>query len=138
MIASSVLASLAAALTASTIVGTPKESAGAARGRDAVHRSGTITNDDYPPSALRERAEGISEIDLEIGEDGRVTGCKIAGSSGNSALDSTACSLARRRFRFVPATDAKGRNVPGRSSRSVYWRLPDEIPGSSGTTPASD
>lgn len=137
MVVVAVLLSLAGA---HSIVGAPlKGRDGAtARPRDPVHRSGTITNDDYPTSALRERAEGVSAIDLQIGADGRVTGCKVEASSGNAALDSTACSLAQRRFRFTPATNAKGQNVPGRASRSVNWRLPDEIPDSSGTTPASD
>lgn len=94
--------------------------------RPPVHRSGTITNDDYPASAIRAEAQGTTTISMTIGADGRVTGCTVSRSSGNSSLDSTACSLATRRFRFTPAQDENGNNVAGRATRSVRWELPEE------------
>jgi protein TonB len=94
--------------------------------RAPVHRSGTITDDDYPASAIRAEAQGTTSIRLSVGADGRVTACSVAGSSGNSALDSTACSLAQRRFRFTPAQDENGNNVAGTVTRSIRWRLPEE------------
>ena len=94
--------------------------------RPPVHRSGTITDDDYPASAIRAEAQGTTAIRLSVGADGRVTGCTVSRSSGNSALDSTACSLAQRRFRFTPAQDTNGNNVAGTVTRSIQWRLPDE------------
>jgi protein TonB len=94
--------------------------------RAPVHRSGTITNDDYPASAIRAEAQGTTTISMTIGADGRVTGCTVSRSSGNSSLDSTACSLAQRRFRFTPAQDENGNNVAGRATRSVRWELPEE------------
>jgi protein TonB len=87
-------------------------------------RSGSISNDDYPASALRSRAEGAVTMRLAVGADGRVTGCTVESSSGNSALDSTSCSLAQRRFRFVPASDPKGHPKPGEATRTVRWSLP--------------
>jgi periplasmic protein TonB len=89
------------------------------------HRSGTISNDDYPASAIRAQAQGTTRMNLQIGADGRVTGCSVTGSSGNSALDSTACSLAQRRYRFAPAT-RNGQPVASTYSQSVRWQLPDE------------
>ena len=89
-------------------------------------RSGTITDDDYPASAIRAEAQGTTGIRVSEGADGRDTGCTVTRSSGNSALDSTSCSLAQRRFRFTPAQDEDGNNVPGSFSRSIVWRLPDE------------
>jgi periplasmic protein TonB len=106
--------------------------------RAAQHRSGTIGNHDYPTSALRARAEGRTSVRLQIGADGRVTGCAVEGTSGSSALDSTTCSLAQRRFRYTPAADAKGRPAAGTGRYEMNWRLPDETPDLSGTTPASD
>jgi len=94
--------------------------------RAPVHRSGTITNDDYPASAIRAEAQGTTTISMTVGPDGRVTGCTVSRSSGNGALDSTACSLAQRRFRFTPAQDENGNNVAGRATRSVRWELPEE------------
>ena len=129
---------LALTALAATAASHDVEGAGTQPARPPQQRSGTITMRDHPASALRQRAEGTSIIDMEIAPDGRVIGCKIAGSSGNAALDATACSLAQRRFRFTPAGDAKGRPVAGRSSRTVDWRLPDGNPDSSGKTPAPD
>lgn len=94
--------------------------------RPPVHRSGTISNDDYPSAAIRAEAQGTTVISMTIGADGRVTGCTVSRSSGNGALDSTACSLAQRRFRFTPAQDENGNNVAGRASRSIRWQLPEE------------
>ncbi|MFN3727799.1 MAG: energy transducer TonB [Allosphingosinicella sp.] len=88
-------------------------------------RSGTISNDDYPASAIRAQAQGTTRMSLQIGADGRVTGCSVTGSSGNSSLDSTACSLAQRRYRFAPAT-RNGQPVASTYSQSVRWQLPDE------------
>lgn len=96
--------------------------------RPPVLRSGTITDDDYPASALRDQAEGQVRLRLAVGADGRVTGCTIDMSSGHAALDSTSCSLAQRRLRFVPAQDAAGRNVAGEATRSVSWRRPAPAP----------
>ncbi len=88
-------------------------------------RSGTISNDDYPASAQRAQAQGTTRMSLQVGADGRVTGCSVTGSSGNSSLDSTACSLAQRRYRFTPAT-RDGQPVASTYSQSVRWQLPDE------------
>lgn len=88
-------------------------------------RSGTIGTDDYPASALRAEAQGTTRMSLQIGENGRVTACSVSGSSGNSSLDSTACSLAQRRFRYAPAT-RNGQPVAGSTSYSVVWRLPED------------
>jgi protein TonB len=94
--------------------------------RAPQHRSGSISDEDYPASAIRAEAQGTTTIRMTVGADGRVTGCTVARSSGNSALDSTACSLAQRRFRFTPAQDTNGNNVAGTSTRSITWRLPEE------------
>ena len=88
-------------------------------------RSGTISNDDYPASAIRAQAQGTTRMSLQIGADGRVTSCSVTGSSGNSSLDSTACNLAQRRYRFNPAT-RNGQPVASTYSQSVRWQLPDE------------
>jgi protein TonB len=62
-------------------------------------------------------------VSIQVGANGRVTGCSVTGSSGNSALDSTACSLIQRRFRYAPAT-RNGQPVESTVSRSITWRLP--------------
>ena len=103
--------------------------------RPPTHRSGTISNDDYPRSALAAGAEGTSVLRLVVAADGRVSGCTVTGSSGSSVLDSVSCSLTQRRFRFTPATDAEGHLTASYYTHSVNWRLPAETPGGE---PASD
>jgi protein TonB len=90
-----------------------------------IQNPGAITNDDYPAAALRAEAQGTTRITLQVGPNGRATGCSVTGSSGNSSLDSTACSLAQRRFRFTPAT-RDGQPVSGSASTSIRWVLPDD------------
>jgi protein TonB len=94
--------------------------------RAPVHRGGTITNEDYPQAAIRAEASGTTVIRLAVGANGRVSGCTVSRSSGNSSLDSTACSLATRRFRFTPAQDENGNAVAGTVSRSIRWELPEQ------------
>jgi protein TonB len=90
-----------------------------------IQNPGAITNDDYPAAALRAEAQGTTRITLQVGANGRATGCSVTGSSGNSSLDSTACSLAQRRFRFSPATQ-NGQPVAGSASTSIRWVLPED------------
>ena len=85
---------------------------------------GVISNDDYPASAYRARAEGTVVARYVVGADGRVSSCEVITSSGNAALDSTTCSLIQRRFRFRPAIDADGKAGEDRKTHRVAWRLP--------------
>lgn len=101
-------------------------------------RSGIISQTDYPASALGERAEGVAIVRYQIGEEGRVVKCIVERSSGNSALDSTTCSLVQRRFRFRPALDASGNPVSEWRTQRVAWRLPAGTASLSGEEPARD
>jgi protein TonB len=88
-----------------------------------VLRSGAISDDDYPASALRAEAEGTSVARFTIGPDGRVSSCTASGS-GNGALDATTCSLIRSRFRYRPAVGADGNPTSESKTQRVVWRLP--------------
>ena len=96
-----------------------------AQARPAQLRSGSISNDDYPASALRAEASGTTVARYTIGPDGRVTSCSVSSSSGNASLDSTTCSLIQRRFRFRPAIGADGNPTSETKTQRVVWRLPD-------------
>lgn len=78
--------------------------------------------DNYPPSAVRDGAEGRVRATLTIGTDGRVSNCVIASSSGNSALDDATCRGARR-ARFTPAQNAAGQPVSSSYPLSIRWTL---------------
>jgi TonB family protein len=90
---------------------------------------GSITDDDYPASALRIEAQGVVEMRYLIGTDGRVETCEITASSGNRALDETSCMLITRRFAFLPAIGADGKAVTDMRTQRIFWRLPGaELP----------
>jgi protein TonB len=84
-----------------------------------------VTNDDYPAAAMRSGDQGVTAVRLDVGPDGRVTDCTVTSSSGSSVLDSTACSLLRRRARFSPAEDAGGNKIAAAWSGRFRWTIPD-------------
>ena len=83
-----------------------------------------FSGDDYPASAQAAGAEGTARASLTIGPDGRVTGCSITQSAGNSALDQATCNILRRRAKFVPARDSNGNPTSDTiSTPAIVWRL---------------
>jgi protein TonB len=85
--------------------------------------AGLITNDDYPPSSLRNEEQGTVRVRLEIGTNGRVTSCSVSSSSGHPALDSATCRLLSNRARFSPAKDSTGSATTDTFSQSIAWRI---------------
>jgi len=83
-----------------------------------------FSGDDYPASAQSAGAEGTVRATLTIGTDGRVTGCSVTQSSGNTALDSATCNILRRRAKFTPARDSNGNATTDTvTTPSIVWRL---------------
>ncbi|MBA2934853.1 energy transducer TonB [Sphingomonas sp. CGMCC 1.13654] len=85
-----------------------------------------VTTDDYPPSAVRSGIEGRTSFRLDIGADGRPTGCTVLGSSGSGDLDRTACRKLMSRARFRPALDMAGNHTASTYEGGVTWKLPAE------------
>ena len=83
-----------------------------------------VTNDDYPAAAIRAEQQGTTGFRLSVDAGGKVTDCQVTSSSGSSVLDSTACSLLRRRARFTPAEDASGNKIPATFASRFRWELP--------------
>lgn len=118
------------------MVGNAKNTQAAAAAAAAVDRSrpatprgnpnAWITNDDYPSSALRDGAEGMTSVRLTIDTSGRVDSCEVTSPSGNAALDQAACRNLQRRGRFSPALDQSGQPTVGSYSRRVIWNIPEE------------
>lgn len=80
--------------------------------------------DDYPAAAQSAGAEGTAQAEITIGPDGRVVGCNITRSTGNSALDSATCSIIRRRAKYVPARDSNGNATTDTiQTPPITWRL---------------
>ena len=83
-----------------------------------------FTTDDDPASAASAGAEGTAQATLTIGPDGRVTGCNLTRSTGNSALDSATCNILRRRAKFTPARDSNGNPTTDTvTTPPIRWQL---------------
>jgi protein TonB len=85
-----------------------------------------VSNDDYPPAAIRNEEQGTTRFTLTVGPNGRVTNCSVTGSSGSSSLDSTTCRLMTSRARFTPASNSAGQPTTDTVSGAIRWVLPDE------------
>ncbi len=92
----------------------------------AVKIAGDINSArDYPRETRDLRIDDYVIVALNVGADGRVTGCRVTRASRDAQADAITCRLATERFRFRPATDAQGRAVA-----SVYgWRQRWFYPG---------
>lgn len=80
---------------------------------------GRIVPRDYPRAANGDQGTVIAHV--AVAADGRVTGCRVARSSGNAVLDATTCRLIRERFRFNPARNARGEPVAGEFGWQQRW-----------------
>lgn len=106
--------------TAPPVTTTPEPSALATRAK--LLRGGTISNDDYPPAAIRAEEQGRSTATYTVDASGRVSSCSAAGAG--PILDAETCKLIQRRFRFTAAKDASGAPVAETKTQSIEWRLP--------------
>jgi periplasmic protein TonB len=88
----------------------------------AVLRGGSISDEDYPPAAVRNEESGTAVATFTIGTDGKVASCNASGAS--ASLDAETCKLIIRRFRFKAALDASGQPIAETRSQRVTWRLP--------------
>lgn len=84
-----------------------------------------LSDRDYKSAWARRELTGVASFQLDIAATGRVTGCRITGSTGHSELDQATCALIQRRARFEPARGSNGEPVAGSFSSSVRWQLPD-------------
>jgi len=84
-----------------------------------------VTDDDYPPEALRRGWQGTVAFRLDIDQRGRPSACHVTGTSGTPMLDEAACDLLMQRARFVPARDAQGKTVSASFSSRFTWRIPE-------------
>ena len=84
-----------------------------------------LSDRDYKSAWARRELTGVASFRLDISQTGKVTGCRITGSTGHSELDQATCSLVQRRARFEPARGSNGEPVAGSYSSSVRWQLPE-------------
>ncbi|MBT8427146.1 MAG: energy transducer TonB [Erythrobacter sp.] len=80
---------------------------------------------DYRSSWVRQELTGVASFRLDIAASGKVTGCRISGSTGHSQLDEATCRLVQQRAKFEPARGSNGEPVSGQYTGSVLWQLPE-------------
>ncbi len=64
----------------------------------------------YPASARSAGSQGVATVSFGIDGGGRVTSARLAGGSGNPAIDQEVVAMARRASPFPAPPDGKGRN----------------------------
>lgn len=87
--------------------------------------AGSMSDDDYPPDAIRANASGTTTVSFDIGPDGRVGECGIAESSGSISLDDKSCALVRERFTYKPARGPDGSATSETRTQRITWRIPE-------------
>lgn len=73
-----------------------------------------------PPGTVRTPATLLS---LAISDEGKVTACTIAESSGNAALDQKACAIMLAKAKFRPAMDRRGQPVMTTKQIRLSWAI---------------
>jgi periplasmic protein TonB len=92
---------------------------GAVVGPRRLH--GRLAYDDLPMGVLRLGEEATVEVRYTVNPDGRASKCRAVRSSGYSLLDTLACQLIEKRFRFRPARNRSGRPVAADIVESHTW-----------------
>ena len=62
------------------------------------------------PAARSAGSQGVATVSFSIDGGGRVTSARLAGGSGNPAIDQEVVAMARRASPFPAPPDGKGRN----------------------------
>ena len=83
---------------------------------------GRIPNSEYRRISAGRIAQGSATIAFRVNPDGRVTGCRVLRSSGDSYVDSMVCAAATRWLTFDPARDPSGRPVSQDITYNPSWR----------------
>ncbi len=109
--------------------------ADAGSGKPAVTRAvlrgspqNLVTNDDYPPAALRANESGVTGIRLTVSAHGIPSDCEVTLTSGSAVLDGTTCALFTRRAHFTPARDADAQPTRGSFDVRIRWVIPSDRP----------
>ena len=92
------------------------------RAQQANARIFEVSEDDYPPSSLRAEEEGVTQVKVTIGANGRVETCDVTTSSNFPKLDERTCKIAQSRWRFKPALQ-NGTPVADTLVKRIRWQI---------------
>ena len=97
-------------------------------GSDSEWIGGKIANKDYPKALREANVSGTTVVEIDVGTEGRATGCRVSRTSGNRELDTLTCRLVMERFRFKSARNAAGQAVPSHIDLDHEWDSPPPPP----------
>lgn len=89
-----------------------------------VRVSGSVTDADYPATALEAGREGEVIVSFLVDQEGLPRRPEIVTSSGDSALDDAACQVIERSFRYQIPRDADGNPTLTTEIERIVWQLP--------------
>jgi protein TonB len=95
------------------------------RGGGSTPGYGTNPQPPYPVVARRLRLEGTVLLRIVVASDGSPRDVSIARSSGHEALDDSAATTVRTRWRFVPASK-DGRPIEDTVTVPIQFRIRDD------------
>ncbi len=108
-----------------TGAGTGAGAGGPGTGGGVVTRArriaGDIVRGDYPRARSKAETGGSVTIRLDVGADGRVSGCTVVHPGPSATRDAITCRLATERFRYAPARDGQGRAVADVAGWRQQW-----------------
>jgi protein TonB len=90
---------------------------------DGQSRWAARIQQNYPSAAIRRGIEGTVGVTVTVNTEGRVAGCSVSSSSGESSLDDAACKGMERYARFEPALDRNGNPISASWSTRIVYRL---------------
>jgi protein TonB len=114
------MSTLLALLLAASLAA-PDDGAAVKPARAKSNLASLIRNGDYPEAADKAMEQGFVHFELDVGANGRVTACRVTGSSGSASLDAATCTIMVKRARFVPARDAGGAATSGTVRSRIGW-----------------
>ena len=92
--------------------------------RPRTYLAAYFHDDDCPPEASRNGAQGDVGVRMTVSPDGLVRDCTVISSSGSPSLDAATCRIILERTLFRPAYDVDGRPVADVVASRVHWILP--------------
>jgi len=90
--------------------------------------AGGVSEDDYPPEAIRAYQAGTVVAEYTVAPDGKVYSCKATSDDHVAILEEATCHIIIQRFEYEPALDAHRKPIAEDRTQRVIWRLPESYP----------
>jgi TonB family protein len=99
--------------------GTPDSAATRPKPRQSPEK--WLVFDEFPDGLFGKSRRYDVDFALDIGTDGRASGCTVTKTTGSARIDTAFCAIMARHADFEPARDPAGKPVPLRFAASMWW-----------------